>query len=122
MSSPIPTADPGFPSQWLAVAEGICDRYYQEFPDHDDRYGDRGRAYCAHDNAYLVAWLIDALGVAGEASFSRNVAWLRDLLEARSFPMDAFSRNLTLVGDAVTDLRPDDAEAITRLVAGALGR
>lgn len=119
MSAPVPTADPNFPAQWLEVAEGICERYYAEFPDHDERYGERGRAYCAHDNAYLVAWLVDALGVAGEASFGRNVAWLRDLLDARNFPMEAFRRNLALVGDAVTRLRPDDAETIARLVAAA---
>lgn len=119
MSSPVPTADPGFPEQWLEVAEGICERYYAEFPDHDERYGGRGRAYCAHDNAYLVAWLVDALGVAGETSFGRNVAWLRGLLDARNFPMDAFQYNLTLVGEAVTRLRPDEAETIARLVAAA---
>lgn len=119
MSSPVPTADPGFPEQWLEVAEGTCERYYAEFPDHDERYGERGRAYCAHDNAYLVAWLVDALGVAGEASFARNVAWLRGLLHARNFPMEAFQYNLKLVGEAVARLRPDDAETIARLVAAA---
>ena len=119
MTSPVPSSDPRFPAQWLEVAEGICARYYEEFPDHDERYGGRGRAYCAHDNAYLVAWLIDALGVAGAASFRINVAWLRDLLEARNFPMAAFRRNLELVQEAVTRLRPDDAEAIASLIAAA---
>ena len=56
--------------------------------------------YRAHDNAYLVAWLVDALDVAGAASFATNVEWLRGLLEARGFPMDAFRRNLRLVGAA----------------------
>jgi hypothetical protein len=119
MRSPVPTADPGFPAQWLEVADGICERFYAEFPVHDERYRERGRAYCAHDNAYLVAWLVDALGVAGEASFGRNVAWLRGLLNARNFPMAAFRRNLTLVGDAVTRLRPDDADRIARVVTAA---
>ena len=121
MTSPVPTTDPRFPAEWLEVAEGICERYYAEFPDQDARYGDRGRAYCAHDNAYLVAWMIDALGVAGEASFARNVDWLRGLLEARGFPMEAFRRNLSLVGDAVAVLRPEDAGRIQRLVAAAAG-
>lgn len=121
MSSPVPTTDPQFPSQWLAVAEAVCNRYYAEFPDHDARYGDRGRAYCAHDNAYLVAWLVDALGPAGLASFAANVRWLHGVLQARGFPMDAFRRNLDLVGEAVVALRPDDAGQIRDLVAGALG-
>lgn len=120
MSSPVPTTDARFPEQWLPVAEGICERYYAEFPDHEERYGSRGRAYCAHDNAYLVAWLIDALGVAGHASFARNVAWLRGLLEARHFPMAAFRRNLELVGEAVTRLRPADADAIAALLTSAV--
>jgi hypothetical protein len=119
MTSPVPTADPAFPAQWLEVAEGICERFYAEFPDHDERYGERGRAYCAHDNAYLVAWLVGALDVAGEASFGRNVAWLRGVLKARRFPMEAFDHNLTLVGEAVTRLRPGDSQAIARLVATA---
>jgi hypothetical protein len=119
MNSPVPTADPRFPTKWLGVAEGICERYYAEFPGHDERYGERGRAYCAHDNAYLVAWLVDALDVAGDESFRRNVAWLRGLLEARDFPMDAFRRNLELLGEAVTGIRPDDADRIGGLVADA---
>ena len=119
MNSPVPTADAAFPTQWLPVAESICERYYAEFPDHGERYGERGRAYCAHDNAYLVAWLVDALDVAGEASFGRNVAWLRGLLAARNFPIEAFNRNLVLVGEAVTRLRPDNADTIARIVAAA---
>lgn len=119
MSSPVPTTDPQFPSRWLSIAETICERYYAEFPDHDERYGDRGRRFCAHDNAYLVAWLVDALDTAGPASFGINVEWLRGLLEARGFPMDAFRRNLQLVGEAVTALRPDDRQQIHELVSGA---
>lgn len=119
MSSPIPTTDSQFPSQWLAVAEAVCTRFYAEFPEQDGRYGERGRAYCAHDNAYLVAWLVDALGAAGRESFAANVAWLHALLEARGFPMDAFRRNLVLVGEAVAALRPDDAGRIRELIAGA---
>jgi hypothetical protein len=121
MTSPIPTTDARFPAQWLSVAETVCERYYAEFPDHDERFGDRGRRYCAHDNAYLVAWLVDALDTAGAASFATNVEWLRGLLEARGFPMDAFRRNLRLVGDAVVALRPDDRQGIDELVVGAAG-
>jgi hypothetical protein len=44
---------------------------------------------------------------------------LRGLLNARNFPMAAFRRNLTLVGDAVTRLRPDDADRIARVVTAA---
>lgn len=120
MTSPVPTSDPHFPTQWLELAEAICERFYAEFPDQDARYGDRGRAYCAHDNAYLVAWLVEALGPAGAASFRTNVDWLRGLLDARGFPMDAFRRNLELVGEVVGGTMPDEAVSIRVLIDGAL--
>jgi hypothetical protein len=119
LTAPVPTTDPLFPSRWLGVAERVCERYYAEFPKHDAQYGGRGRAYCAHDNSYLVAWLVDALDTAGSDSFTRNVTWLRGVLTARGFPMDAFRRNLELVGDAVAELRPGDAERIRGLVVVA---
>ncbi len=50
-----------------------------------------------------------------------DVEWLRGLLEARGFPMDAFRRNLQLVGEAVMTLRLDDARRIDELVSGAAG-
>jgi len=121
MTSPVPTTDPQFPTHWLSVAEGICDRYYAEFPDHDERYGGRGRSYCAHDNAYLVAWLVDALDIAGPGSFGKNVKWLQGVLEARGFPMDAFRRNLHLGGEAVAILRPVDGQRIQDLIADVAG-
>lgn len=120
MTSPVVTSDQDFPAAWLPLAEGICERFYTEFPDHDDRYGERGRAYCAHDNAYLVAWLTDALGPAGAASFRKNVDWLSTLLDARGFPMDHFRRNLAFVADAVVAHQPAEESRIRALVAEAL--
>lgn len=119
MTAPVPTTDPLFPTKWLPLAERICERYYRELPAGVGRYGARGRAYCAHDNAYLVAWLVDALDVAGPDSFRTNVSWLRGLLEARGFPMDAFRRNLELVGEAVREERPEDTAPILALVVAA---
>lgn len=119
MTSRVPTTDALFPSQWLEVAERICARYYAEFPDHAERFGERGQEYCAHDNAYLIAWLVDDMAVPASGSFARNVTWLASVLDARGFPMDAFRRNLELVGDAVVELRPDDAVRIGELVAAA---
>ncbi|CAN5641720.1 hypothetical protein BH23CHL8_BH23CHL8_23640 [soil metagenome] len=121
MTSPVPTSDPHFPSRWLPLAEEICARYYAEFPDHDERYGARGRDFCAHDNAYLVAWLADALESGSEPGFITNVEWLRSLLEARGFPMDAFRRNLELVGEALAATRSEDGARIRSCIDAALG-
>lgn len=125
MTSPIPTSDSGFPSHMLDLAESVCAEYYRLYPDTDERYGGRGRAYCAHDNAYLAAWIVSAVELDSPASLARDVRWLADLLAARDFPMDRFVRNLRLVAAAVVadGLAPAAAvESIVRPVAdGILG-
>jgi hypothetical protein len=37
-----------------ALAEEICRRYRDEFPDEEERYGDAGVAWCVHDNQHLL--------------------------------------------------------------------
>lgn len=120
MTSPIPTTDPAFPGQWLAVGERICARHAAEFPELEARYGDRGRAYCAHDSAYLVAWLMDELDTAWTGSFRRNGTWLWSLLDSRGYPADAFRRSLELLAEEVAAVRPGDRERIFRIVLEAM--
>ncbi|MEI7744313.1 MAG: hypothetical protein WCK58_11280 [Chloroflexota bacterium] len=120
--SPVPTTDPLFPSAWVPLAERLCEAYYAEFPETDARYGQRGRDFCVHDNAYLLSWLTDELDLPASRAFGRNVAWLAGILEARGFPMDAFHRNLELMGAAVAELRPQDKGRIDSLLASVTGR
>jgi hypothetical protein len=123
MTSPVPTSDPAFPTEMLGLAASVCAEYYRLYPDTDERYGGRGRAYCSHDNAYLAAWIINAVALGSPAILARDVQWLADLLAARDFPMDRFVRNLELVAAAVAanGLAPAPAvEAIVRPVADAI--
>jgi hypothetical protein len=110
----------------LDLAESVCAEYYRLYPDTDERYGGRGRAYCAHDNAYLAAWIVNAVELRSPATFARDVQWLADLLAARGFPMERFASNLELVADAVAaaGLAPlGTVQSIVRPVADAiLGR
>ncbi len=103
MTSPVPTTDSRFPSELLPLAERVCAAYYAEFPDTDERYGTRGRAYSAHDNAYLAAWVLQGIELGSPATLERNVRWLADLLTARGFPLDRYARNLELVAAAIVD-------------------
>lgn len=125
MTSPIPTSDPAFPSHMLELAESVCAEYYALYPDTDERYGGRGRAYCAHDNAYLAAWITRAVELGSPATLARDVQWLADLLAARGFPMDRFVQNLELVAAKVSaqGLAPrETVELVIRPVADAILR
>jgi hypothetical protein len=89
----------GKPVALAPLAAEIADRYFADYPDDLERYGDAARAWEIHDTHYLLAW---ALGdVAGYVELERQVAWLARILEAREFPLDHLAGNLLLAASVV---------------------
>jgi hypothetical protein len=98
------------------LAQAVCGRYYEEFADEDERYGDAGRQWCVHDNQHLLNWA--ALDVRGEVVLDDQVAWLARVLEARAFPLDRLARNLELAA-AVARERVAEGEPMAQRLGGA---
>ena len=84
-----------------ALAEAVADRYFEEFPDDLERYGDAARAWEVHDTLHCLHWAV--LDVEGSADVEREVAWLASVLGARGFPLDRLARNLEFAGDVVDE-------------------
>jgi hypothetical protein len=103
----------------VALAGEVCTRYYEEFSDEDDRYGEAGRAWCQHDNQHLLNWAADA--VQGYVDLDREVSWLARVLEARDFPIERLARSLELGGDVVRE-HVEDGHEIADALAGAGAR
>lgn len=99
------------------VARAICERYYAEYDDEDARYGDRGRAWCVHDNQHIVQWA--ALDLGRYTDLSAQLDWLGRLLHARDFPMDRFVRNLELAADVVGEQGRSAVPVAERLARAA---
>jgi hypothetical protein len=100
------------------LAEAVADRYFSEFPEDLERYGDAARPWELHDTAYCLQWAI--LDVEGVESLERQVAWLRDVLDARGFPLEQLARNLELCADVVAESLGHEGGAVAeRLRAGA---
>ena len=100
------------------LAETVADRYFEEFPDDLRRYGDAARAWELHDTAHCLQWAV--LDVEGWYDIGRQVAWLREVLRARGFPVERLARNLELAADVVQDrVAPDGASLAARLRSAA---
>jgi hypothetical protein len=84
------------------LAREVCRRYYEEFADEDERYGEAGRAWCVHDNQWLLSWA--ALDLAGLDDIVGQVRWLAGVLAARDFPVERLARDLELAAEAVPQL------------------
>ena len=90
------------------LAESIADRYFEEFPDDLERYGEAARAWELHDTSHCLRWAV--LDVEGIVSLPEQIDWLADVLRSRGFPLEHLARNLELAADVVDD-RLDEAGA-----------
>jgi hypothetical protein len=104
------------------LAREVCRRYRDEFPDEEERYGDAGQAWCAHDNQYLLHWALQ--DVQGTTSLDEQVAWLARVLAARDFPLERLARDLELCADVVGETgrpwAPDVAGRLRRATGAAV--
>ena len=112
------TTDAGESLDLRGLAEEIARRYAREFPDEQARYGEAGRAWCIHDNQYLLAWSADA--VDGHLDMRGQVAWLASILEARDYPLERLARDLEIGVDVVRErVTPSVADALADVLADA---
>jgi len=101
-----------------ALAAEICLRYRQEYPDELDRYGPAGNVWCVHDSQHMLNWGVET--VNGYFDIKHEVAWLANVLSARSFPTDRLARSLDICGEVVTAAVPEPGAAeLTAVLAGA---
>jgi hypothetical protein len=99
------------------LAEAVADRYFAEFPEDLERYGDAARAWEVHDTQYCLQWAI--LDVEESADLEREIAWLANILRSRGFPLEHLARNLELAADVAEDqLGADGAAVADRLRTG----
>jgi hypothetical protein len=112
------TLGEGEPIDLRALAEVICMRYRDEFPDEQGRYGDAGVAWCVHDNQHILNWVVGARN--GYVDLERELGWLARVLGARDFPLDRLARDLEIAAEVVRERLDGDEHVIADdLEAGA---
>ncbi len=101
----------------VPLAEAVADRYFAEFPEDHERYGEAARAWEVHDTQYCLQWAI--LDVGESASLEREIAWLANILRSRGFPLEQLARNLELAADVAGEQLGEPGAAVAeRLRAG----
>lgn len=92
------------------LADAVCAAYYEHYGDEDARYGQAGRAWCRHDNQYLIAWAAQE-AVRHDGTLDGNIDWLARVLAARDFPLERLEHDLRLAADVVEPLDGGDSVA-----------
>jgi hypothetical protein len=83
------------------LAQSVADRYFEEFPEDLERYGDAARAWEIHDTSYCLQWAV--LDTEGLANLEREVLWLTNVLGSRGFPLEHLARNLELAATVIDE-------------------
>jgi hypothetical protein len=97
------------------LAEAVAARYFEEFPEDLERYGEAAMPWEIHDTLHTLNWAI--LDVRGLAGLEQNMVWLAKVLLARDFPLEHLARNVELCAGVVDDER---VAARLRECAGAV--
>jgi hypothetical protein len=103
------------------LAQAATDALYAEMPELTSRYGAIGRERCLEDIRFTIDHLIPAVDLAQPSIFATYVAWLDDLLRARSVSTREVIRSLELIEQGVrNELAPDEANAVASCIRAGL--
>jgi hypothetical protein len=103
------------PIELAPLAEEICRRYREEFPDEEARYGDAGMTWCIHDNQHILNWAVGARN--GYVDLQAELSWLARVLDARDFPLERLARNLEIAAEVTAGIPiADDLAAGARFI------
>ena len=100
------------------IAREVAARFWAEFPDEEERYGEAGFEWCVHDTQYLLAWSLQDAAV-GQGHFEKNLLWLARLLAARDYPLERIARDLEIAADVLEDRHAGAGAACAELRKGA---
>lgn len=103
-----------------SLAQEICRRYREEFPDEIERYGDAGMAWCRHDNQHILAW--GAMATRGHLDLWSKIEWLAGVLAARDFPLPRLARNLEIAAEVLGEIAPEADGGVGIELRAAAGR
>ena len=99
------------------LARAITAKLYQEMPDLQQKYGQRGRSKCLEDMRYNLEHLAPAVALGEGSLFSHYCVWLRDMLAARGVGAGEIVRSLHLIAEVVrAEFPPDEALLVAEAV------
>ena len=103
------------------LAEAVVARQYELRPALRERYGEGGRAKCAQDTEYHLAYLAAAVTYSSPALFCDYIAWAKAVLAAYGVGPEDVDDNLACLRDVLSEQLPGGTgEAVAHDGPGAL--
>jgi hypothetical protein len=95
------------------VAQAISDEFFLDHPEWAERYGDRGRQFCAADACFHVEFLAGAIEAGSPEAFADYTRWTARMLGARGIGAHTLEENLAQLQKHLSALLlPEEREAV----------
>ncbi|MEK7991583.1 MAG: cobalamin-dependent protein [Thiotrichaceae bacterium] len=97
MPNPNPEVSQLINEQRADLAGIITQEYYRQYPELEQRYGEKGRIACTQDVEYHLTYLSEAISAGHPSFFENYIAWAKVLLNGVNVPSDILVQNLQVV-------------------------
>lgn len=92
------------------LVEAVCERFFREHPDYNERF----RQICREDMAHNIRYLACSVESGGFDLFHFYLLWLRELLEKRDIPVQHLTESLALMREELEPWLQEEVLATTR--------
>jgi methanogenic corrinoid protein MtbC1 len=103
-------------SQKDEFASLIIDEQWARNPQFLVRYGDAGRAKCAQDVKYNLAYLSQAIASSSPPLFVSYIDWIKVLFEGLKIPSQELAESLEITGDLLRQRFPNSAAIVQNFI------
>ena len=103
-------------SQKDEFASLIIDEQWARNPQFLVRYGDAGRAKCAQDVKYNLAYLSQAIASSSPPLFVTYIDWVKVLFEGLKIPTRELAESLEITGNLLQQRFPDGAAIVQNFI------
>lgn len=94
MPNPNPEISQLINKQRADLSKMITQEYYQQYPELEQRYGEKGRVACIQDVEYHLTYLSEAISAGHPSFFENYIAWAKVLLNGMNIPSEDLAQNL----------------------------
>src|ERR1700689_2358429 len=101
------------------VARAITDEFFLKHPDWIQRYGESGRQHCTADACFHLDFLAGAIDAGSPQAFADYMRWTARMLGARGIAAHTLEENLTLLGNHLALLLPQEHEPLSMFLMQA---
>ena len=94
-------------TQYPTLVDQIVSGIYKQYPELEEKFGERGKIKCREDNEHHLNYLETAFLIGEEKIFTDYALWLNNVLVSRGMQTAHLIDNFERIQDAIQDFKEE---------------